>query len=352
MHVARRSVILFTIATASCGWAHTGDQIHGLSELERSLLSYRRDHIRSVRAVCEVSKSFALDPRVAANGQRKLILWSCPSGLRCEELGSGGNLVRTTVETGNVTLTQGLSTKPKGEVHTGTLQVYRDGTSQINLPDIRQVGLDSTCFAILHKLRTHQFDELLSNRNKGRTRSDPIGVAGTDGESLTRIDYQDTDGDIGEIWIDSSRGPSVVKVVHTASAKGRKVVDSLDVTVVDNDGIWFPQKLVHRRTVGDAPPYVETVVLSDVTLNADFDVSLFNVEGFGLAPGSSVIMSPSEGKPWIWDGADLVERATTIVREELRPAPKSSWTSWLIRLNVVVVVVLVLTYLRRSATRR
>ena len=237
--------------------------------LEESVFKTRRA-IRSGEAEVRVAKG---------RRNRHWKLWFKGDRLRMEKFDASGEVMCTTVHTPKQTFVRRISMKENGEaVVTTSVHEADPERGGENIFDLRKLGLYPLP---VHSL--HSIDDWLYFVANPKHRRISNGPATLEGHDVTEIVFLASDGDKTRVWIDEHRGPSIVRIEHTAHPKGRDVfVDSLAVDLAEIDGLWFPVQVVRQRKVGFRVYAPEAVVLENVRLNHEIDDSLFTLRSTGV----------------------------------------------------------------------
>lgn len=208
-------------------------------------------------------------------------LWFKGDRLRMEKFDTSGDVMCTTVHTPKQTFVRRISMKENGEtVVTTSVHEAHPNRGGEHIFDLRKLGLYPLPVHSLHSVDDWLY--FVANPKHQRISNGPATLEGQD---VTEIVFLNSDGDRTRVWIDEHRGPSIVRIEHTAHPKGRDVfVDSLAVDLAEIDGLWFPVQVVRQRKVGFRKGPPESVVLANVRLNHDIDDSLFTLRSTGVEP--------------------------------------------------------------------
>ncbi|MCA9045535.1 MAG: hypothetical protein KDA69_14510 [Planctomycetaceae bacterium] len=98
------------------------------------------------------------------------------------------------------------------------------------------------------------------------------------GDEVVRIEMKNGDSISRTVWIDDTKGPSVVRVRYRAHYKGQLVEELMQVELQQVGDNWFPAQLATQRYTGGFPIPKEFVTISNVRLNEEIDDNLFDLE--------------------------------------------------------------------------
>ncbi|MCA8991376.1 MAG: hypothetical protein KDA88_05335 [Planctomycetaceae bacterium] len=140
--------------------------------------------------------------------------------------------------------------------------------------DVRVLGIIPTSPISLYH-RTLSADTVLGKTRLQRTAFEREIL---NGDEVVRIEMSSGESSSETIWIDETKGPSVVRVRYRAHYKGQLVEELMQVELQQVGDNWFPAQLATQRYTGGSPIPKEFVTISNVHLNEEIDDNLFDLE--------------------------------------------------------------------------
>ncbi|HZZ71251.1 MAG TPA: hypothetical protein VFE24_03305 [Pirellulales bacterium] len=128
-----------------------------------------------------------------------------------------------------------------------------------------------------------------------------------------------------QFWISPNEGYSVLKIVVDFHGNNYHIVDTNDISVKQYGAgaaaVWYPEKVVSRRTLDDLPTPGQTFTITEAILNEPVDDQLFELASMKPNPGQAIDNRLAHHKFEIWDGEKIAtvqfSPATTAGKEGL-----------------------------------
>ncbi|MEZ5941938.1 MAG: hypothetical protein R3C18_11140 [Planctomycetaceae bacterium] len=139
--------------------------------------------------------------------------------------------------------------------------------------DLRVLGIVATSPMSLYH-RTLK-DTLLTDARFERTAFERDVL---NGEEVVRIELRSGDTYSTTVWIDETKGPSVVRIRYRGLYEGRLIEDLMQVDMQQVGDNWYPAQLAIQRYYGQFPSQKQFVTISNVHLNEEIDDGLFDLE--------------------------------------------------------------------------
>ncbi|HZZ71253.1 MAG TPA: hypothetical protein VFE24_03315 [Pirellulales bacterium] len=112
-----------------------------------------------------------------------------------------------------------------------------------------------------------------------------------------------------QFWISPSEGYSVVKAAVDFTVKRQRIGDMNDISVKQyGEGaaaVWYPEKIVFRRSVDGKLTPRETLTITEAVLNEPIDDKLFELASMKPNPGQQIYRDPPAKTEEIWDGEKI-----------------------------------------------
>jgi hypothetical protein len=129
------------------------------------------------------------------------------------------------------------------------------------------------------------------------------------GREVFHIRWTRNTGSKVQFWISPSEGYSVVRAAVEFPANGQRVADTDDISVKQyGEGVaavWYPDKIVFRRTVDEKPFPGESLTITEAVLNEPIDNKLFELASMKPDPGQQINRDPPAKTEEIWDGEKI-----------------------------------------------
>ncbi len=176
------------------------------------------------------------------------------------------------------------------------------------------------------------------------------------GVDCYRISYKLRSGDDVRVWIDSQRGPSVLRMEIDFQIDGERCMDSVESELHDfGKGLWFPRKTTYVRECKGKLVELKAREVAEIevkSLNQSLPEKVFNLAGMSLREGTPIVGLHDVSKgPVFWDGNQISSKAGYRLPAEIEASNtvgrSRKWLVWLSIGSGVLAVLLVAVYVPR-----
>jgi hypothetical protein len=167
--------------------------------------------------------------------------------------------------------------------------------------------------------------------------------------SVVGFAYRRRDGVHGTIFIDTSKGPSVVGEVATSASGATVEEQDVDVRQHVASGYWFPVAMSYKHTSNGKLTQHEELKIKIISLGESLPRDTFTFAGLGLPIGSDVTpIGFDDNYQKIWTGRELVSKEPNVSSG----AGGSQWWIWVVGWLALVtgLILMIAVYRRRFAT--
>ena len=201
----------------------------------------------------------------------------------------------------------------------GTFKEGPLNKEDLNIP-VRTLGISFGRFLpSTHK--AENLDGLFGDLFK---KPDLISEVNLDGVNCLKITHKRENGFVDEIWIDLSRGPSIIK--RELVADRYSLHFSNDLQYHEPSRLWFVKTRTFEIRSKGVVSEMETATVTIHSLNQTLDPKVFEVESMNLSPGSQIDEHPLKSSfPVIVNDDFKIVPADEYGSPEPEPKDRSKW---------------------------
>ncbi len=180
--------------------------------------------------------------------------------------------------------------------------------------------------------------------------STSVTEATHEGRPCQKVTYRRKDGCNVEVWIDTDRGPSVLRSITECVSKVATVSEEIVSHVEQHEpsGYWFPTRIQYWYRTNGKVTGTEDLSIKVVSMGTSLPPETFTFAGLGVEPGREVGPVGFENPlQRLWTGEKLVYYDGS----PIEPMERSSWWVWVVGIGAVVVGAVVLLAWYRGRIR-
>ncbi len=180
----------------------------------------------------------------------------------------------------------------------GSLDRVKDQSPTFSVFDPRIIGMN---VALPFHWYLHRWSDFLDAEPDACT----VREEKMEGIATRHVHYVQNERTI-DVWIAPHQGPSVIRADMSSKFNDGVLADSITCwnKTYRNGGVWFPERLRHRRIVNDEVVSEHSVEVVQARFNIECGRKPFTLSGLGLPKGCYI---HEEGAPSaIWDGQAAV----------------------------------------------
>lgn len=204
----------------------------------------------------------------------------------------------------------------------------------IEMPiDPRAIGMVATTFPMLMH---SAIDYVVGNPARRETAIETVEFDKTE---CALVSFTNVHGVDVRIWIDPSRGYSVLRIDGSRSVGSHieQWTADVDIQLYEPSGVWFPESVRYQYTVDGELHEEEHATIEVVSLNEPIETEVFTFAGMGVPKGWPVAdhTRPDVSDQLAWDGRQIV----SMKKSEVESAEAARWNVIYIGLAFVLAAV-------------
>lgn len=172
-----------------------------------------------------------------------------------------------------------------------------------SVPDMRALGMiPQDCLTTMY----FSFDTVFDDVEVGEPETVML-----DGTECVRIDGTGANNSTWTFWVDTARGPNIIRAVQSYESDGLTFVDTVDSTLTQSDDVWYPSDVSYRRTINGTEATTEALRIDLKSVNTPIDAGVFSLAGIEAIPKTRpvnwLLDTPPPGKGLLlWNGEEIV----------------------------------------------